>query len=115
MASGSSPSGAATARSSSPAARTCASIATKRGRIMYSRWRCRDPRLIGAAALVIAASVSRPARADPADFDLAAGVLVAGGIGWLDRPTPDELTLARSGQSVRYGALSGFVFAGGLT
>jgi len=82
---------------------------------MCSRWRCRDPRLIGASALVLATIASRPARADSDAFDLSAGVVVAGGIGWLDRPSPDELTLPRSGQRVRYGALSGFVFAGGLT
>jgi hypothetical protein len=82
---------------------------------MCSRWRCPDPRPIGAAALLVAGIASQPARADSDAFDLSAGVLATGGIGWLDRPTPDELTLPRSGQRARYGALSGFVFAGGLT
>jgi hypothetical protein len=80
---------------------------------MCFRWRYPDPKLVAAAVLLASSLAPRPARADV--FDLSAGVLAAGGIGWLDRPTPDELTLPRSGQRVRYGALSGFVFAGGLT
>lgn len=80
---------------------------------MCFRWRCPDTRLIGVTALLVVSFGGRTARADT--FDLSAGVLATGGIGWLDRPSPDEFALSRSGQRVRYGALSGFVFAGGLT
>jgi hypothetical protein len=71
--------------------------------------------LLGACSLLAAVAAASSVRADPKAFELSAGVLALGGLGWIDRPSPDELTLPRSGQRLRYGALSGFVYGGGLS
>jgi len=71
--------------------------------------------LLGAAALLAVTLGTRVSRADATPFELSAGVMALGGLGWLDRPSPDELALPRSGQRLRYETLSGFVFGGGLS